>query len=242
MIKNGTTRAEKDAALLRSEPIAPMCEQYLDFSTLGGKEERASVTRTLVDHFCESTSTSEPEAEAERLMRTLDDVTVNLIRVALDGDFWQGRSVNVFLHRSLSGIRVRTYMLLMYGINDVPARSGSSSLMNGLHERRQDEGGRDELVIDISTNDLYKRYVALLRYGVRVTSELELNESKDMFIEHRMTGDLKLIPEVRDIIWEHPDEADRIAHFVIDRKQQDVDLILALIESGVPNSLTDGMI
>jgi hypothetical protein len=236
------TRAEKIKYFSGGEPLAPMCEQYLDLSTLGDAQERKRVTETVIDYFSESSSTTEPVAEAERLVRTLDPVTVNILRVALDGDFFDRRSVNVFLHRHLSGIRVRTYMLLMYGIDDVPARSGSSSFMNGLHQRRQDEGGRDELVIDLSSDDLYRRNVALLRYGVRVTSELEPNETVDMFLEDKFTRDLKLLPEVREIIWDNPDKADRIAHFVIDRRRQDAGLIRELLASGIPGSLSDGII
>lgn len=236
------SRAEKIAYFSGGEPLAPMCEQYLDVTTLGDPNERVSVTEQVASYFEESTLTTEPQREAERFVEALDAVTVNILRVALDGEFFYGRSVNVFLNRNLFGIRVRTYMLLMYAIDDVPMRSGSSSYMNGLHDEHQDEGGRRVLTIDLSTDDLYQRNVALLRYGVRVASELELSESKDMFVERSHTRDLELLPEIREIIWNHPEQADRIAHFVIERRQQDASLIRELIQSEVPRPLTDGLL
>lgn len=241
MIKE-MSRAEKITYFSGGEPLAPMCERYLDVSTLGDRDERADVTARVASYFEESTVTTEPQLEAERFVEALDAVTVNILRVALDGEFFYSRSVNVFLNRHLFGIRVRTYMLLMYAIDDVPMRSGSSSYMNGLHDEYQDEGGRQVLRIDLSTDDLYKRNVALLRYGVRVASELELSESKDMFLERAHTRDLQLLPEIRDIIWNHPEQADRIAHFVIERKYQDATLIREMIDSGIPEALTEGVI
>jgi hypothetical protein len=228
--------------LQNSAPLPPMCEQYLDFETLGSEVAR----EVVVEHFTETfrnyqgpNKTTTPRTYARKLVGSFDQVTINLLKTAYERELIPFRAFTKIRLNELLGLRARNYALLQIAIRDLEARSGSFRQFDGLHTLERDEQGR-RLVLDLSTDEQYRSAVACMRYAVKVTNGMEMLEGEALFHSRSGADELIVHPEVAEILRSRPEQADLIADIVIERGSQDAGVILQILDGTVAQSLSSG--
>lgn len=227
-----------------SAPLPPLCEQYLDFETLGSQGDQD----TLIEHFTETfrayrgpNKTTTPRTYARELVSSFDLVTINLMSAAYRNALIPFRAFTKIRINGLLGVRARNYVLMMIAIRDLDAASGSFRQFEGLHDLEADEQG-ERLVLDLSTDDQYRSAVARMRYAVKVTSGLPIQEELNLFRSRKGLDDLMLEPDVAALLGDRPDQADLIADIVIGRGSQEVGVILQILDGTVAKSLGSGVL
>lgn len=210
-------------------PLASVCEQYLDESTLGTKGDVDSFIERLIalyktDEYSGWTNPSDPAEYARAFAEKLDPVTLNIINAS-----WQRGLIedHVLVKTRAQGYgpeQARNYTLLMIGINDLPQKAGATRQFNGLHRLLMDEYGNPVDRLDLSTDESYRGNVALLRYSVTVTGEWsDIGGFRGWGEFFLMVGeDIVVDPEMHKLLWEYPTKADWAASVVLERRSQDV--------------------
>lgn len=238
------SRKREASALLKGSPaLPPCCERYLDFETLGSSDERKEVLELITDEYRQTPGpnrTTTPRTYARRIVDTLDAVTINLLRTSLEQGLLKYRVLNRIISRRMQGIAARNYIIMMLGVSDLEARSGTMRQFDGLHDLTFDADGKPGFVpLDLSTDDLYLRNLALLRYGVMVLNGLSVPDGAALFVERR-GEDMIIMPKMRELIWNRYESVDRIAGIVIERNAQDADLISRILDSEGASALNSG--
>lgn len=238
------TDAERMREILDgSAPFPPMCEQYLDLGVLWPTEVR----KELIEHFTEvylenpgPNRTTTPRTYARQYVATLDDVTVNLMHTAFSRKLIEFSVFKKIRANDLKGVRARDYVLMMIAIRGLEARSGSFRQFCGLYEIAELEPElRANFEVRIETDDQYRKHSACLRYAVAVTNGLSMREGEALFLR-RNSEDLVIQPRMNHMLWSMPEQADRIAEIVIQRKAQDPEVIAQILDGTIAPSLGSG--
>ena len=237
-------REDKDRLLAASAPLPPLCEQYLDFGTLGSRESEDAVIEHFIEAYVNNPRTNPKEdvvASAREHVSSFDDVTINLMGTAFERELIEFKIFAKIRANDLRGLRARNYVLLQIAIRDLQARSGSFRQFDGLHvQENNDPNGA--LLLDLSTDEQYRGNVACLRYGVMVTNALPMHEERVLFYRRSGQDDLILDPKMAKLLWSRPDQADRIAGIVIQRRSQDPEMIVQVLDGSAASSLGSGVL
>lgn len=238
-------RTEK---LNASAPLPPLCEQYLDFDAIGSDEAKDAV----IEHFMEvyvnnpridpkdHTLKEDPFESACEHVSSFDDVTINLMSTAFNTGLVKFSVFAKMRANDMRGIEARNYFLLQIAIRDLEAKSGSFRQFQGLHVLQNMESGV-ESPLTLSTDEQYRGNVACLRYGVKVTNALPMREGEALFLTTNRE-DLIVHPKMYKLLRSRPDDADRIADIVIERRTQEPEIILQMLDGTIAPSLGSGVI
>jgi len=232
-------RARK--VLAECSPLAPICEQYLDLSTLGSRNDRSALIDIFEEVYVERDYASydgTPTVAARKFVKALDSVTVNILLTS-----YRSGLIDVSILKKLAAnftrnIDVRNYTLLQIAIHGLEAKSGTTRQFYGLNDLTG-EAPNFELLLDLSTDEKYRGNAACLRYAVMVTNGLPFPEGERLFY-FRRNDDMIIVPEMKELIWGRPELADKIAAIVIARGVQDAGLIEAMLDDEIVPPMSSG--
>lgn len=230
------TTVNHAAAIDGGYPLAPICEQYLDRGALGAEGAVESFIAAVTALYSNEDQDGwarlgAPGEYARSFADQLDPVTLNIIHASWRRGQIEDHVLIKIRAQQYGPEQARNYALLMIGIRDLSQQAGATRQFNGLHALEVDDNG-DPVSLDLSTDDLYRGNLALLRYAVAVTDAWH-DAQRKLFM--RVSGDndaLVIEPRMRELIWKHQDQLDTIIQKVIERKEQDVDRLSADLESG----------
>lgn len=220
-------------------PLAPMCEQYLDFGSLGSSVARHDLADEIEEIYSDrdiATYSRTYKEVALDLVESLDDVTVNLMLTSLKLHLLTPSMVFKTLTMFDNPLLIRHYLLMKIAVDDLEAKSGLSRQFYGLHEL--DASGH-LVPLNLGTDEEFQRAIALMRYAVAVSNGLPINMELAVF-GTRNDDALIINSEIRQLILERPEDVDQIAAIVIARESQDVVVIKAILDDGVPVPLGSG--
>lgn len=236
------TKSVARKVLDQCAPLAPICEQYLDLETLGSKKDRSELIDVFGEIYVErdySSHDGDPYAAARKMVKTLDDVTVNLLYSSYLSGLITPSTLAKIASNFNDSLMIRNYVLMQIAIRGLEAKIGSMRQFMGLHDLTG-SGPHFELVpLDLSTDENYFGYVALSRYGVIVTNGMPFREGERMFLIRR-NDDMIIDHAMQELLWKMPDQADQIAAIVVARKTQDADLIATMLEDEIIPPLGSG--
>lgn len=236
---DANSRARK--ALAECSPLAPMCEQYLDLATLGSKNDRTALIEIFEELYVERDYESydgKPTVAARRFVKALDDVTANILLTSYHSGLITMSTLKRLASNFTSNNDVRNYTLLQIAIHGVEAKSGTTRQFYGLNDLTG-EGPDFGLSLDLSTDEKYRGNAACLRYAVMVTNGLPIHEGTQLFL-FRRNDDMIIIPEMKDLLWRRPEQADMIAAIVIARGVQNAGLIETMLDDEIAPPMSSG--
>ena len=229
-------------------PLAPICEQYLDVSTLGEDGSVDAFIKDIVEYYSAEDKSawkqiSTPEEHAKELAEKLDPVTLNVLHASWKRGLFSGRVLEVIRAQGYGKEQTRNYALLMIGINDLSQSAGATRNFNGLHRLLTDANGDPVEWPDLSTDELYKGNLALLRYGVTLMDQW--GNARNFFLTTVSgPGDEAFIiePDMHKLIWEYKEHADLIASIVLAQKEQNVVQLRGVLAEKIELPLIDGVL
>jgi hypothetical protein len=224
--------------------LAPYCRKFINADTLGTEDDRVQFIEVLTDVYRKHPGpnhTTTPRTYARRYVEELDAVTINILHTG-----WLRNAIDVDV---LNRIKIwfgaedaRNFAMLRMESSDIPAASaGVTRQFLGLKWHFADADGAPPAHLDISTDDMFHRNLAVYRYALAVTNEW--HGSLRTFYRGGADGDdLVLAPEIWRLVYDHPEKADLLARLVVEREDQDIELLSNMVAHDIAPSLSSGVL